>query len=184
MISNHLRNAHAYPRLFPHLAAQGLIPNSWSPPLSRLLSLHAGAGPSDPPPPIRGLSDNHVWSDFHGACYHCGEWGHRRIDCLAPFPISITDPHHRPLDERITSRPSSHVARISSSHAHPLPSTFRTESTTSRRAPTRFDYCVRIHRRHQCCDHCCHFCPKCSIDMRTNPHKNLCRYATADEYSY
>src|SRR5882762_3020725 len=135
MISNRLWNAHAYPRLFPHLAAQGLIPNSWSPPASRLLSLRAGAGPSDPPPSVVGLSNNRVWSDFHGACYRCGEWGHRRIDCLAPFPISVTEPHRRPLDDRITSHPCSHIARISSSRAHTLTPVFRTESSTSRRAP-------------------------------------------------
>src|SRR5882724_8127879 len=50
MIANRLQNAHAYPRLLPHLAAEGIIPYSWSPPMSRLLSLHAGAGPSDQPP--------------------------------------------------------------------------------------------------------------------------------------
>src|SRR5882724_7663840 len=50
MIANRLQNAHAYPCLLPHLAAEGIIPYSWSPPASRLLSLRAGAGPSDPPP--------------------------------------------------------------------------------------------------------------------------------------
>jgi len=49
MITNHLQNAHTYPCLLPHLAAEGIIPNSWSPPLSHLLSLCAGASPSDPP---------------------------------------------------------------------------------------------------------------------------------------
>src|SRR5882724_4645276 len=49
MIANRLQNAHTYPRLLPHLAAEGIIPYSWSPPTSRLLSLRAGAGPSDPP---------------------------------------------------------------------------------------------------------------------------------------
>src|SRR5882724_10697839 len=54
MIANRLQNAHAYPRLLPHLAAEGIIPYSWSPPMSRLLSLRVGAGPSDPPsaPPL------------------------------------------------------------------------------------------------------------------------------------
>src|SRR5882762_1569299 len=184
MISNRLRNAHAYPRLFPHLVAQGLIPNSWSPPLSRLLSLRAGAGPSNPPAPIHGLSNDRVWSDFHGTCYRCGEWGHRHIDCLAPFAISVTDPHRRPLDERITSHPHSHVACISSSCAHALPPVFRTDSTTGRHAPTRFDYCVRTHRRCQCCDHRCHFCPHCRVDMRTNPHQDTCCFADEDEYSH
>src|SRR5882724_6117416 len=56
MIANRLQNAHAYPHLLPHLAAEGMIPNSWSPPPSRLLSLHAGAGPMDPPPDSRPSS--------------------------------------------------------------------------------------------------------------------------------
>ena len=83
LIANRLCNTHAYPHLLPHLAAAGLLEKLWSPPPERLLSLCCGAGPSDP---VLAGECTRIFSEFHGNCFHCGEWGHRKIHCPCYIP--------------------------------------------------------------------------------------------------
>jgi len=209
LIANHLRNAHAYPHLLPHFAAAGLLEKSWSPPPEHLLSLRCGTGPSDPVPTGKCTR---IFGEFQGNCFHCGEWGHRKIHCPHYIPPRPHKSTKCPLISRITASPLSQphpppptlASRLSppsssapSSSRHRIPSIFATPFNcfppvyqpvtpgyTQTRPPFHLSHCILTHHRRTPCDYHCHFCPSCRVDLRTTPHHAYCSYSKEDDYEY
>jgi len=90
--------------------------------------------------------------------------GHKRRHCNAPARGSHIGPGPRfplPSTHSSSSPPRSYSIPSCSSPSQGY------QGNTVRRAPHRFDYCVRTHRSRVTCDYRCHFCPGCTVDLRT-----------------